>query len=412
MAGITSNRKLRFDIQGGPRTASLKKSHVDGAKQRRRVVPGYPWEGQFKTPEEVAAYFGDDRITCLMCGKRYKSVGAHLRVHSMTGGEYRKRFGLPWGRGLTCPSTKEIHRALGKKLYHSGGGFASMTDEERKVQRDRAHHARHRPQQPYHRVLTVRRGCRTPSLLGADCRVFHDEDYDRVLEFMVSGDKTLAEVLADHEEIPGPTAVYHEARTNAAFGRRLAEAWETISFAAQARGGHLGKRFFDECKRLRLAGVTTREIGRRLGVHWMSVERRLVGVVAVPEKTHCKRGHKKTRAPSGRLKCDICATNTSRALRGHLPRAVAAKVRVDVVCMACKGPTTTSRLNGSRPVLCPKCRRARTEAASKRWKVENRERSDEYQRAHYAQQQGDDGPMREYASKYSTGHAARHAPPV
>src|SRR5580698_436878 len=56
----------------------------------------------FQTRAEIGRYFGGKTIRCLICGHRLSRLGTHLRAkHDMAPDAYRKKFGLPWTRGLT-----------------------------------------------------------------------------------------------------------------------------------------------------------------------------------------------------------------------------------------------------------------------------------------------------------------------
>lgn len=46
--------------------------------------------------EELAAYLAGDEIECLECGRRFQSLGNHLRrAHQVAPTEYRQRWGIP-----------------------------------------------------------------------------------------------------------------------------------------------------------------------------------------------------------------------------------------------------------------------------------------------------------------------------
>jgi hypothetical protein len=60
----------------------------------------------FKTRAEVERYFDGDTIECLMCRRHFKRLHTHLAAkHGVTVEEYKRRFGLPWTRGLTSASS-------------------------------------------------------------------------------------------------------------------------------------------------------------------------------------------------------------------------------------------------------------------------------------------------------------------
>jgi ribosomal protein S11 len=60
----------------------------------------------FKTRRDIARYFGGDTIKCLICGRHFKRLHTHLAAkHGMAADDYKKRFGLPWTRGLTSATS-------------------------------------------------------------------------------------------------------------------------------------------------------------------------------------------------------------------------------------------------------------------------------------------------------------------
>lgn len=80
-----------------------------------------PMLDKFTTKKQIDAYFNDDKIECLLCGKRFKALGVHLsRKHEITGDEYKTRFGLPYGIGLAGLETKLKHSKSMKNLIEKG----------------------------------------------------------------------------------------------------------------------------------------------------------------------------------------------------------------------------------------------------------------------------------------------------
>lgn len=62
----------------------------------------------FRTMAEVEEYLAGDRIECLECGRRLRSLATHLpRIHALTDGEYRARWGIPATAPLAGRATRE-----------------------------------------------------------------------------------------------------------------------------------------------------------------------------------------------------------------------------------------------------------------------------------------------------------------
>ncbi len=93
---------------------------------------------------EVNKYLSTERIECLLCGREFKNLSIHLAMsHNTTPDEYRKEFGIPYSRSLTC---RELHILLSeiqgkhlRKYKHDheeemGGYFKLLRTAPRKKQ--------------------------------------------------------------------------------------------------------------------------------------------------------------------------------------------------------------------------------------------------------------------------------------
>lgn len=87
----------------------------------------------FETGEEIDAYLGQPRIQCLLCGRRFKSLGGHLaQKHDMSPDDYRERFGIPWTRRLTCAETHERQSDVSRARYKSNPKIKQHFREQRR----------------------------------------------------------------------------------------------------------------------------------------------------------------------------------------------------------------------------------------------------------------------------------------
>lgn len=84
----------------------------------------------FKTRQEIERYFGEKTIQCLLCGARFRRLGTHLAAkHGVSVDEYRRRFGLPWSRGLTSEASRlasgwtEARKAKARRLARASRFF-------------------------------------------------------------------------------------------------------------------------------------------------------------------------------------------------------------------------------------------------------------------------------------------------
>ena len=57
--------------------------------------------------------FKENEIVCLLCGKAYSVLGAHLITkHNITNDEYREQFGIPYYQPLTAISKYERRKSV------------------------------------------------------------------------------------------------------------------------------------------------------------------------------------------------------------------------------------------------------------------------------------------------------------
>lgn len=352
---IFAKNRLRF--RGSPYTASKKFPAIKSARDRRYVMEGYPIETKFTSPEEGWEYLKADRITCLRCGKAYKALApAHLSMHGWTADRYKEHYGLPWRTGLTCTMTKDSHRRQGLANLEAGVAFGGKVSGE---YLDKAHAAPRRKRAPYLKTVSVMNVSTAPSMnrarvLAGELRLWKDADYWNVLDRMKDQDRTAREVCGD-PDMPGLTALAVFSRNHPEYSQAMAATWEHLSFPVQARGQQLGRRFKREAARLRKKGRTSKQIGKELGVHWVTVEKHILGVPC-PEKMHCPAGH--PYPVGGRKRCNICNTEMTRRRKGYLPRAEAARTLIKVSCSFCGAPLVRSWLCGRRrKVRCDDCAR-------------------------------------------------------
>ena len=104
---------------------------------------------KFQTRAEVDEYFSGDKIECLICHKLFKAVGGkHLAcMHGISVFEYKKRFGLPMGRGLVAHATRLRQKAALQKRIDEGDESLNVLDAELMW---KAQHSPKRPHPVYH----------------------------------------------------------------------------------------------------------------------------------------------------------------------------------------------------------------------------------------------------------------------
>ena len=104
------------DTSRNRRSGSTMQQHkVRGSESRwhraRECLPGFPVTRKFESEAEAEEYVSGSEITCLLCGKPYKSLGCHtLRVHGIDTDHYREMYDIPSRVGLNCAPTKTLHK--------------------------------------------------------------------------------------------------------------------------------------------------------------------------------------------------------------------------------------------------------------------------------------------------------------
>ena len=96
-----------YKTDGDNTTKRFSMSSQNRFNATRRILRGFPAQFKFRTAEDINRYFSGDRIQCLLCGKWYVMLGKHiLNIHGVTVDQYKKKYGLPWGRGLVAKDTE------------------------------------------------------------------------------------------------------------------------------------------------------------------------------------------------------------------------------------------------------------------------------------------------------------------
>lgn len=105
----------------------IKNKNKELFSDRRARLPGFPKIEPFKSLYEVREYFKGSEIVCLICGKKYKKLGIHLRrIHGADPDVYRHKYSIPWTYGLCGNETSSSHSgAINRRI---DGGF--MPDEK------------------------------------------------------------------------------------------------------------------------------------------------------------------------------------------------------------------------------------------------------------------------------------------
>jgi hypothetical protein len=227
---------------------------------RRVVNDGFPIPARPMTRQEIDDYLGGDVIVCLLCGRRYQSVGAHLtRVHGMSSREYQDRYGLPYSRGLVSARSRAIKSAIGKKMAEENGGRAFSVEAHALAIARSKEFFKHNemPRQPY-ADQELRDRALPPNLL--------DEFLNRV-----KAGRFPSSVM-DDPDLPGKTWIACQLRARPDKRAALKNILDEMPFHWQAAAGvSIGPRIIPEIKRLRAEGKSDYKIAAELGLTSMAI---------------------------------------------------------------------------------------------------------------------------------------------
>lgn len=197
-----------------------------------------------------------------MCGKEYRSIGnMHLKnIHSMTGDDYRVRYGLPWGAGLDSGLTREKRAQAAKLRMENDPQFM---EKLLSFQKSVVRRGPRRPQMPYHAEHTKKAALSAHGLT----KTYTSQDAEKVLTAL---EAETPRFMVGEAGYPKHSWWYAYLRDNLEFSRRVDEAWDRAPFSFAAKHGRLGPRFVSELRKLFDAGYPDYKAGAALGVTAMT----------------------------------------------------------------------------------------------------------------------------------------------
>jgi hypothetical protein len=218
--------------------------------------------------EEIRHYFDQPKLTCLLCGREYASLGPHLvNTHDLAIDRYKEMYGLPWSKALAC---KDLREALGRSLRRTRAlGKIPATPPQEYIDKMRQGAALlHR--QPVEADIRARQGRMRTLGLGRPKKVVcASERMDEYLLRIGIG-RTPMEVGND-EDMPFFQYFYRLCSEDPDYLSRFEAIWDQLPFAVQIRGHRTGPRFKTTVQELRRSGKTWDEISRITGVRRVTV---------------------------------------------------------------------------------------------------------------------------------------------
>jgi hypothetical protein len=222
-------------------------------------IPRYPFTGTFTTLEQVDAYFAQDPLPCLICGKAYKALHKHVQAgHHLHPDEYRAMFAIPWRRTLICNSMREHQAAIMNEQRERG--ILPSRPSDAHLQRLATTKFHRRPLVP-----SVRKAMSDHALSshGREEKL-NLADYSEYLRRIETG-RTITEVGEDGLMCRETFETY--CRRNPDFNAKVQEVLENLPAVVQVRGGRVGKKLRRELICLREEfEMEWPEIGEWLGL--------------------------------------------------------------------------------------------------------------------------------------------------
>ena len=92
-------------------------ANVSTALKGQLPGPAQPEPEPQKPAVPIRRSVQPDAITCLECGKKFKSIRRHLsNAHGLEPNEYRQKWGLPRDYPMTAPSYSEKRSAMARSI--------------------------------------------------------------------------------------------------------------------------------------------------------------------------------------------------------------------------------------------------------------------------------------------------------
>jgi len=210
--------------------------------------------------DEIQQYRDQPKLTCLLCGREYASLRAHLTwTHELEADRYREMYGLPWSYSLAGKDWREVQGRTLKRTRASGRIAHKPTPEHFEVMNRMAQLKR----RPVVEVVRKARAIIPPEKLRKKVKTA-PEVMEEYLRRIATG-RTITEVAKD-DDMPAFQSFYKHCSENPEFLRRFEAIWDQLPFSVQFRGHRTGQRYKNTVIALRNEGKTWAEIGRAVGV--------------------------------------------------------------------------------------------------------------------------------------------------
>jgi hypothetical protein len=232
--------------------------HIVQAKNFKAGTADLP--DPFRTRAELEAYFDDDKLACLICGKRFANLGLHVSAtHKISGDAYRERFGIPWTYGLAGKAFREKSARRFRELREEGRLALAPSEEHIKTLREAASKKRRKIVPAFSNDSRIK-----VLALHGRTEKWGVDDLEEYLRRIGQG-RTPVEVSRD-PDMPCAKVFYKNVRENADYQKRYQKIWDTLPYKVHVRAGKPSRKYEREVVRLRREGLTWQEVAHKLDV--------------------------------------------------------------------------------------------------------------------------------------------------
>ena len=227
-------------------------------------LPGFPWTGKFHHLNDLKDYFNEDKLTCLLCGRRFGQLGNHIsQGHGIPKDQYKDQFGIPWTYGLAGKTCRDKFSAQIKE--HQASGRIPLRPSKDHLENLIEASAKRRPLVEAYRNDSKRKVLE----LHGRTEAWSIDDYDEFLRRIKSG-RTPSEVGRD-SDMPCYKSFWKHLGTDPDFYRRFNRIWKELPYSVHVRASKLGEKFQRDIIRLRRQRLSLAAIADKLGVKTASV---------------------------------------------------------------------------------------------------------------------------------------------
>ena len=212
----------------------------------------------FQTTAEIRAYLDEDRLPCLICGRRLTVLAAHLKAsHGLTADDYRVRFGIPFSYGLAGRGFRA--QAQARMLELRARGAITGPEPEEVVPRLRA--GTKRP-----RTSPAIRNANVEKLMRVHGRraPWQARDFEEFVRRVESG-RSVAAVGRD-SDMPSRQTLFKYLASHPLLKARYDRVRQCQPLAVQVRTRKTGPLYRQTIVRLRKTGMTWAEISAATGI--------------------------------------------------------------------------------------------------------------------------------------------------